>query len=122
MASTPIEVKGINTPVSFTVTGGGTPAIQINGGAEVTSGTIQPNDTIVMRLTSAASAGNSVTGQPVTGVVMGVFNPQRGHRRWLRISAIPLFHPGETQPYQVFATFNDFTERFAAMCVLEERA
>lgn len=61
------------------------------------------------------------TGQPVTGVVMGVFNPQRGHRRWLRISAIPLFHPGETQPYQVFATFNDFTERFAAMCVLEER-
>ena len=61
------------------------------------------------------------TGQPVTGVVMGVFNPQRGQRRWLRISAIPLFHPGETQPYQVFATFNDFTERFAAMCMLEER-
>lgn len=61
------------------------------------------------------------TGQPVTGVVMGVFNPQRGQRRWLRISAIPLFHPGETQPYQVFATFNDFTERFAAMCLLEER-
>jgi two-component system CheB/CheR fusion protein len=61
------------------------------------------------------------TGQPVTGVVMGVFNPQRGEQRWLRISAIPLFHPGETQPYQVFATFNDFTERFAAMCMLEER-
>jgi PAS domain S-box-containing protein len=61
------------------------------------------------------------TGQPVTGVVMGVFNPQRGEQRWLRISAIPLFRPGETQPYQVFATFNDFTERFAAMCMLEER-
>jgi two-component system CheB/CheR fusion protein len=61
------------------------------------------------------------TGQPVTGVVMGVFNPQRREQRWLRISAIPLFRPGETQPYQVFATFNDFTERFAAMCMLEER-
>jgi hypothetical protein len=54
------------------------------------------------------------TGQPVTGVVMGVFNPQRGHRRWLRVSAIPLFRPNETQPFQVFATFNDFTELFEA--------
>jgi two-component system CheB/CheR fusion protein len=54
------------------------------------------------------------TGQPVTGVVMGVFNPQRGHRRWLHVSAIPLFRPNETQPFQVFATFNDFTELFEA--------
>lgn len=61
------------------------------------------------------------TGQPVDGVVMGVFNPQRRQWRWLRVSAVPLFHPGETRPYQVFATFNDFTERFAAMCLLEER-
>jgi PAS domain S-box-containing protein len=61
------------------------------------------------------------TGQPVTGVVMGVFNPQRGQHRWLRVSAIPLFHPGETRPFQVFSTFNDFTERFEALCGLEVR-
>ena len=61
------------------------------------------------------------TGQPVTGVVMGVFNPQRGQHRWLRISAIPLFHSGENQPFQVFSTFNDFTERFEALCGLEVR-
>jgi len=61
------------------------------------------------------------TGQPVTGVVMGVFNPQRGQHRWLRVSAIPLFHRGEKQPFQVFSTFNDFTERFQALCGLEVR-
>lgn len=54
------------------------------------------------------------TGQPVAGVVMGVFNPQRGQRRWLRVSAIPLFRPNETRPFQVFATFNDYTELFEA--------
>jgi hypothetical protein len=45
---------------------------------------------------------------------MGVFNPQRGQRRWLRVSAIPLFRPTEVRPFQVFATFNDYTELFEA--------
>jgi two-component system CheB/CheR fusion protein len=50
------------------------------------------------------------TGQPVTGAVMGVFNPQLGQTRWIRVSAIPLFEPDENRPGQVYATFNDITE------------
>ncbi|MCP5159219.1 MAG: PAS domain S-box protein [Gammaproteobacteria bacterium] len=59
------------------------------------------------------------TGQPVTDVVMGVFNPQRRQTRWLRVSAIPLFNPGEKKPFQVFATFNDITEMIGGMCELD---
>ncbi|MDS4039683.1 MAG: PAS domain S-box protein, partial [Candidatus Competibacter sp.] len=50
------------------------------------------------------------TGRPVTGTLMGIFNPQLGLSRWLRVSAIPLFEPGQSQPHQVYATFNDITE------------
>jgi two-component system CheB/CheR fusion protein len=55
------------------------------------------------------------TGQSVTGVLMGIFNPQRDQTRWLRVSAIPLFKPGEKKPFQVYATFNDMTEMVDAM-------
>ena len=41
---------------------------------------------------------------------MGVFNPQRGQIRWLKINAIPLFDPGSEAPVQVYATFNDITD------------
>lgn len=50
------------------------------------------------------------TGQPVMGAVMGVFNPQRGQIRCLKINAIPLFEPGSETPNQVYATFNDITD------------
>ncbi|MDG4597908.1 MAG: PAS domain S-box protein, partial [Candidatus Contendobacter sp.] len=50
------------------------------------------------------------TGQPVAGVVMGVFNPQIAQTRWIRVNAIPLFEPGQDQPHQVYATFSDITE------------
>jgi two-component system CheB/CheR fusion protein len=50
------------------------------------------------------------TGQPVTGAVMGVFNPQLEQTRWIRVNAIPLFEPDENSPGQVYATFNDITE------------
>lgn len=50
------------------------------------------------------------TGQPVMGAVVGVFNPQRGQIRWLKINAIPLFEPGSETPNQAYATFNDITD------------
>ena len=50
------------------------------------------------------------TGQPVTGMVLGIFNPQRGQIRWLRVNAMPLFDPGANTPSQVYATFNDISE------------
>ena len=60
------------------------------------------------------------TGQPVTGVVMGVFNPKVGDYRWISIDAVPLFRPGENRPYQVYAVFEDITERKRAEEALQK--
>jgi len=49
-------------------------------------------------------------GREVKDVIMGVFNPQDKQVHWIMITAIPQFHPGEDQPYQVFTTFQDITE------------
>lgn len=49
------------------------------------------------------------TGAPVTDAVMGIFNPARQEYRWIKINAVPLFHPGEQRPYQVYTTFEDIT-------------
>jgi diguanylate cyclase (GGDEF)-like protein/PAS domain S-box-containing protein len=51
------------------------------------------------------------TGVPISGVVMGVFNPQFDEYRWISIDAVPQFRTGETVPYQVYATFDDITEQ-----------
>ena len=50
------------------------------------------------------------TGQPVAAVVMGVFNPVLGQRRWLRVSATPLFDGNDAKPFQVYAMFNEIPE------------
>jgi len=50
------------------------------------------------------------TGKPLTGVIMGVFNPVENAHRWLRVSAVPQFRTGEEKPYQVFTSFSDVTE------------
>jgi diguanylate cyclase (GGDEF)-like protein/PAS domain S-box-containing protein len=50
-------------------------------------------------------------GEEVRGVVMGLFNPWEGGRRWVSVDAIPQFHPGEARPFQVLCTLNDITER-----------
>jgi two-component system, chemotaxis family, CheB/CheR fusion protein len=31
--------------------------------------------------------------------------------RWILVNATPQFHPEEAQPYQVYTTFEDITER-----------
>ncbi len=51
------------------------------------------------------------TGQPVLGVVMGIFNPVLRETRWLRVNSVPQFRPGEDRPYEVYSTFEDITER-----------
>jgi PAS domain S-box-containing protein len=51
------------------------------------------------------------TGKPVTDVIMGVFNPADEGYHWIVVSAMPQFRANEAQPYQVFTTFTDITDR-----------
>ena len=50
------------------------------------------------------------TGQPVRGVVMGVFNPRRKERRWISVDAVPIIRPEDQHPNQVYTVFADITE------------
>ncbi len=50
------------------------------------------------------------TGTPQTNVVMGT-RVANGTIRWLSVNAHPLFHPDESRPYGVVASFHDITER-----------
>ncbi|MFA6120679.1 MAG: PAS domain S-box protein [Sideroxydans sp.] len=58
------------------------------------------------------------TGEPVSDVVMGVFNPVDNATRWIAINAIPQFKPGASKPFEVFTTFTDITARKQAEAVL----
>ena len=58
------------------------------------------------------------TGKPVGNVVTGVFNPNDGAYHWLSVNAVPLFRSGEVKPYQVYATFEDITERMESQAKL----
>jgi PAS domain S-box-containing protein len=51
------------------------------------------------------------TGKPVRNFIMGVMKLQRNTPTWISVTAIPLFSPGETKPFQVYATFDDITDR-----------
>jgi PAS domain S-box-containing protein len=51
------------------------------------------------------------TGRTVGPVIRGIFHPNRNTYVWLSITVVPLFQPGETKPSQVYATFEDITER-----------
>ena len=51
------------------------------------------------------------SGQPVKGVVMGYFNRRVAAHRWIKVDAVPLFRPGEEQPFQVYTVFEDITDR-----------
>lgn len=49
------------------------------------------------------------TGKTVENTVMGIINQRSRRRHWLSVNAVPLFHPGEATPYQVYVTFDDIT-------------
>lgn len=48
------------------------------------------------------------TGQPVYGDIIGVRHADK-KIRWIRVASIPQFRPGESQPYQVYSSFDDIT-------------
>ncbi len=50
------------------------------------------------------------TGRPVYNFVMGFINPEEHVRRWVNVSAVPLFRHGENTPYQIYTIFQDITE------------
>ncbi|MFA5064837.1 MAG: PAS domain S-box protein [Dehalococcoidia bacterium] len=60
------------------------------------------------------------TGRPVRDVTIGFFKGDDNKIHWIRMSAIPQFHPGADTPHQVYATFDDITDRFFAFKALQE--
>jgi len=50
------------------------------------------------------------TGKEVKSVMLGIYNPEKDEQRWLQINAVPRYRPGESQPFQVYVTFEDITE------------
>lgn len=51
------------------------------------------------------------TGKKVGPVARGVFHVGKNTHVWLSITAIPLFQPGKTKPFQVYTIFDDITEQ-----------
>lgn len=51
------------------------------------------------------------TGKPVCGFIQGIFNPTLNETRWILVNSTPEFRDGESQPYRVFSSFDDITER-----------
>jgi two-component system cell cycle sensor histidine kinase/response regulator CckA len=62
------------------------------------------------------------TGTPVSNVVMGVHNPRCDEYRWISVNAVPQFRAGESQPCQVYTTFDDITEYRRVAQALQERS
>jgi PAS domain S-box-containing protein len=60
------------------------------------------------------------TGQPVRGVVMGVWNPPKQARRWISIDAVPVFGSSGRRPSEVYTVFEDITERKRMEAALRE--
>jgi diguanylate cyclase (GGDEF)-like protein len=50
------------------------------------------------------------TGLPVLDVTIGLFNPVEDQRRWMIVSAIPLFKNRDPRPYEAFVTLTDITD------------
>jgi PAS domain S-box-containing protein len=51
--------------------------------------------------------------------VMGLFHPGEGRYRWVDVTAVPQFRPGEARPHLVYALFAEITERYEALRALE---
>ncbi len=59
------------------------------------------------------------TGQPQTNVIMGIC--QEDHPiKWISINSQPLFHPDQTTPYAVVASFADITEQKLAQEIMRK--
>lgn len=51
------------------------------------------------------------TGKRVQDTIMGVYDPKKLKYRWININSIPLYKDGEKKLNQVYAIFEDITER-----------
>ena len=60
------------------------------------------------------------TGQPLSGVVMGLLNERTGERFWAEVDAVPEFRPGEASAHQALVTLHDITSRRDAQRKLRE--
>ncbi len=60
------------------------------------------------------------TGQPVRGVVMGLFNFKEQAYRWIRVDALPVVRAGDTQPTEIYTVFEDVTEWRSTQIALRE--
>ena len=60
------------------------------------------------------------TGVTVHDVEFGVYNGVDHTYRWARVTAVPEFRPGETEPSGVLATFDDITQRHRSEIELRE--
>ena len=59
------------------------------------------------------------SGKPISDVVLGVFHPDSESYRWLLVHTISEFYASESQPFRVFMTFTDITERKQAQKALQ---
>lgn len=57
------------------------------------------------------AALSAKTGQTVSNVVMGVYNPQEKSYRWINVCAVPLIRAEDGKSCQVYTLFDDITER-----------
>jgi len=60
------------------------------------------------------------TGKRVQDTIMGVYNPEKSKYRWININSIPLYKKGEKKLNQVYAIFEDITERKKAEDALKK--
>jgi PAS domain S-box-containing protein len=60
------------------------------------------------------------TGETVSKVVLGEFNPRMNMYRWLIVDSVPLFRPGEDTPYEAYSIFSDITESMESHKALAE--
>jgi PAS domain S-box-containing protein len=59
-------------------------------------------------------------GIPIYDQAVKIYNPVINAYRWVNVTSIPQFQPGEHKPYQVYSTIEDITERRMAEQKLRE--
>ena len=73
VSSPAVELTGFDTATAISVSGQGSPQISLDGTSWVTSGTIQPNTSFTVRLTSSSSYSTAMTATVTAGGVAGNF-------------------------------------------------
>ncbi len=63
-----------------------------------------------------------LSGNPVTGTLMGIWHPQEKDWRWIRVDAYPRHEGGHQMTTRVYAVFSDITRERAAERARQEQA